>query len=84
MKSMARSVEDIGGFTREGFVLLAPKGARWTDAFLVTTNLFEVSPTDPWTLAATLGFVLLVAAVSAYLPARAVTKLDPARALRFE
>lgn len=42
VQDKARSVQGIGGFTREGFVLLAPTGARWADAFQVTTNLLDV------------------------------------------
>jgi len=47
LKSRASAVKDVGGFTREGFVLSGPKGARWADAFLVTTNLFDVLGVRP-------------------------------------
>jgi putative ABC transport system permease protein len=42
VKDGARSVHDVGGFAREGFVLIAPTGARWVDAFTVTTNFLDV------------------------------------------
>jgi len=47
LKSRVSAVKDIGGFTREGFVVSGPKGARWADAFLVTTNLFDVLGVRP-------------------------------------
>ncbi len=51
---------------------------------LLQTLLFEVSPTDPITLAA-VGFLLVSAAViSCWVPARRAAKTDPLVALRFE
>ena len=51
---------------------------------LLTTMLFEISPFDPLTLAAVSVLLLLVALLAAYVPARRVTLIDPARALRAE
>jgi putative ABC transport system permease protein len=51
---------------------------------LLTTMLFEISPFDPLTLAAVSVLLLLVALLAAYVPARRVTTIDPARALRAE
>jgi predicted permease len=42
IKARAASVEDIGGFEREGFAILAPTGARWADTLAVTTNLLSL------------------------------------------
>ena len=44
--------------------------------------LFELSPTDPSTLALVAMVLVTVAAVAAYLPARRAARLDPARTLR--
>lgn len=49
---------------------------------LLTTVLFEVSPTDPIALAGACGILLVVVLVAAYMPARWATKIDPASALR--
>src|SRR5690349_8129165 len=51
---------------------------------LLTTMLFEISPFDPLTLAAVSVLLMLVALLAAYPPARRVTMIDPARALRAE
>jgi predicted permease len=46
--------------------------------------LFNVPTTDPITLVAVAVFMVLVAAIAAYLPARHAAHTDPMRALRFE
>ena len=46
--------------------------------------LFEVSPTDPATLAAVALLVAGAALVASYIPARRATKVDPVNALRME
>jgi len=51
---------------------------------LLTSMLFEITPSDPATLAAVALLLLIVAACAAYIPARRATMIDPARALRAE
>jgi putative ABC transport system permease protein len=49
---------------------------------LLKSMLFGISPSDPATLAGVAVVLLVVAAASAYLPARRATAIDPALALR--
>jgi putative ABC transport system permease protein len=51
---------------------------------VLQTLLFEVTPTDPATLAAVCGLVLAVSALAAVVPARRATHIDPMVALRYE
>jgi ABC-type antimicrobial peptide transport system permease subunit len=44
--------------------------------------LFEVSPTDPITLAAVALFLMLLAALASYAPARRAARVDPIEVLR--
>ena len=51
---------------------------------VLTSLLFEVSPTDPVALFGACGVLLVVAAIAAYLPASHASRVDPARALQGE
>jgi predicted permease len=51
---------------------------------MLRAMLFEISPYDPFTLAAVTLLLLAIALVAAYAPARRATRIDPARALRAE
>jgi putative ABC transport system permease protein len=46
--------------------------------------LFELSPTDPFSLLAASLVLLLVSILAGYLPARRATKIDPLEALHYE
>jgi predicted permease len=52
---------------------------RW-----IATFLYDLKPTDPLTLSATITALLLVATVSALLPARRAASIDPMTSLRQE
>jgi ABC-type antimicrobial peptide transport system permease subunit len=51
---------------------------------LISSLLFETSPTDPATLAGASGVLVLVSLVAAYLPAKRALAVDPVSALRAE
>ena len=56
-------------------------GALWLGRYL-TALLFEVTPTDPLTLAAVAGILLAVTSIAAAIPAARATRIDPLQALR--
>ncbi len=51
---------------------------------LVARELFGVAPGDPATIAAAAAFLIVVAALAGYLPARRASRVDPMLALRYE
>jgi len=51
---------------------------------LVESLLFGVEPTDPLSLAAGAGVLIIAASIAAYLPARRAATIDPVAALRVE
>ncbi|HZB25016.1 MAG TPA: FtsX-like permease family protein, partial [Vicinamibacterales bacterium] len=48
------------------------------------TQLFDVKPTDPATIAGVIAFIALVAAAACYVPASRATRVDPMVVLRDE
>jgi predicted permease len=65
-----------------GIALGAP--AAWALSRLIRTELFGILPADLATTALGIAGIAAVAALSAYLPARRATRIDPMRALRWE
>lgn len=49
---------------------------------LITSLLYDVSPSDPWTFTAAAGVLLLVAAAAGFIPAARASRISPISALR--
>ena len=56
-------------------------GAFWITQ-MFKAMLFEVTPTDPWTLGTVAVVLIAVSLVASFLPARRATRVDPMVALR--
>ena len=67
----------IGGMLGQAFAI--KHGQR-----LISAMLFGLNPHDPATIAGATLFMLTVAILAAWLPARRATKVDPLVALRYE
>lgn len=66
------------------FGLTIGLAGSWALTRLMTTLLFEVSPTDPVTFGVVALCVILVTLLACYIPARRAAKVDPLVALRYE
>jgi putative ABC transport system permease protein len=85
----ARSADVVGLVLREALALAAIAlmfGLAGSLALsrVLQSLLFEVTPTDPITLATVCFVVLVVSALAAALPARRAARIDPIVALRYE
>jgi putative ABC transport system permease protein len=74
---------------RKGFALLAAGiciglFASFGLTQLLTSQIWGVSPTDPWTFGVVAALVVGVGLAACYLPAQRATRVDPLVALRYE
>jgi predicted permease len=74
---------------RKGFALLAAGiciglFASFELTQFLTSQIWGVSPTDPWTFGAVVALVVGVGLAACYLPAQRATRVDPLVALRYE
>jgi len=67
-----------------GLGILIGLPAAMAGSRLVGSLLFEVSPSDPLTLAVSAAILAAAALLAAWWPARRAARLDPSRALRCE
>lgn len=79
----------VGGVVRDGLTLILAGTVAGLAMALALTRLlasllYEVEPADPLTFAAVCGLLLAVGLCAAWLPARRVARVDPARSLRWE
>jgi putative ABC transport system permease protein len=85
----AKPAGTVGMILRDGMTLAVVGLAAGTVAAtcltrFISTQLYGVRPSDPWSFALALGLLLAVATLAACLPARRASKVDPMVALRWE
>jgi predicted permease len=85
----ADAAEVIGWVMRGGLIatsvgLVAGAFIAWHSARMLTAFLYGVAPSDAMTFAAAVVLLAVVAVAAGWLPARRVSRIDPAAALRVE
>jgi predicted permease len=65
-----------------GIVIGLP--TAWASTSLLKTQLFGLSPHDPWSIVLAVLATLIVTAIAGYVPARRASRVDPMVALRYE
>ena len=74
---------------RQGLTLVAIGAAIGAAGALAATRviaseLYGITPTDPWTFSASVALMLLVGVAASWIPARRAMRVDPIIALRYE
>ena len=72
------------GLIIAGFGVAAGLGGAVLTNRVLTSLLYDVSPTDPLTLVGVAALLIMIAAVATLIPARSSARIDPAIALRAE
>ena len=85
----ARPASIVRGVLSESLLLVALGLAiglpvALASARLVSSQLYEVKPSDPWSIGAAAGILIATALAASFLPARRAALLDPLIALREE
>lgn len=85
----AQQAEILRMVLRKGFVLISAGifiglFASYALTRFLTSQIWGVSATDPWTFAAVVIVILLVGLTACLLPARSAARVDPLVALRYE
>ncbi len=85
----ARRVDVLRAVLGQGFKLIligVVVGIAGATALtrVLSSFLFDVTPTDPVTLALVSGVLMIVAVAASYVPARRASKIDPMDALHYE
>jgi ABC-type antimicrobial peptide transport system permease subunit len=85
----ARRADVLWLVLRETLVLLLAGAALGLPAALgagrlISSMLFGLTPADSVTIVAAVAFLLAVATLAGYLPARRASRIDPMTALRYE
>jgi predicted permease len=63
---------------------IAPALHRVLRSYIYEVRLYEVEPYDPVTIIGTIGIMMAVAVLAAWIPARRAARIDPMVALRYE
>ena len=85
----ASSLDVLRLVAREGAVLiisglLGGGGAAYALTRLLTSQLYDVRASDPWTFALMACILAATALAACYFPARRATRVDPMEALRYQ
>jgi putative ABC transport system permease protein len=83
-RAQVRSLVMREGLALAGVGLLVGLAASLIATRWLAALLYEVTPSDPVTIAGVVGTLLAVAALAAYVPTRRAMRIEPAIALRAE